>query len=186
MSYLKPLLLILFLISCEDRKSSLVSEKKLLKKPKIEVTLENYKSLTKEDWLKVLTPEEYRIIWEKGTEPSYTARELLDEKREGIFFSKALKIPLFITAHKYSSGTGWPSFYNVIKEENLTYETDYLLGYGRKEVMSSAKEHLGHVFSDGPIDKGGLRYCINGASLVFVPYEKLPEEYKKLHNDARK
>ena len=84
---------------------------------------------------------------------------------------------LFSSLDKYDSGCGWPAFTRPISEDALTESTDTTFGMIRTEVRSSgADSHLGHVFPDGPIDKGGLRYCINSAALRFVPYDKLAEE----------
>ena len=168
-------------LSCIEEKKSYNTEKSGI----IVVNKDNYKKLSKDDWLKILSPEEYNIIWEKGTEKAHTGK-LLKEEREGIFFSKALKLPIFATKHKFNSGTGWPSFVKPLVKENIKHKKDFKFGWIRTEVLTKYDEHLGHVFKDGPKDRGGLRYCLNSASLTFVPYDDLSEEHKKLYNDAER
>lgn len=128
---------------------------------------------TAEEWKAQLSEKEYYVIREKGTERAFTG-ELLEEKRSGTFTCKACQLPLFGSDTKFKSGTGWPSFYAPITEENIASETDYLIGYARTEVMCARCEgHLGHVFEDGP-EPTGLRYCINSVSIDFVPATKEP------------
>lgn len=115
-----------------------------------------------------LTPEQRYIIEEKGTEAPFTS-ELLKEKRAGTYYAVDTKEPVFRSEDKFDSGTGWPSFTKPVNPDVVEEHTDTTLGMTRTEVTSSEGGHLGHVFTDGPTDKGGLRYCINGDALYFVP-----------------
>lgn len=115
-------------------------------------------------WKAELRPEEYRIIRQKGTERPFTG-EYVNEKAEGVYCCRACGIPLFSSETKYDSGTGWPSFYDTVADENVREENDHSYGMRRTEVVCAACDaHLGHVFSDGP-EPTGLRYCINSVSL---------------------
>jgi peptide-methionine (R)-S-oxide reductase len=116
-----------------------------------------------------LTPEQYRVLRKNGTERAGTS-PLDGEKRAGVYHCAGCEKPLFSSAHKYDSRTGWPSFYEPL-ENAIGESTDYLLGYPRTEVhCRRCGGHMGHVFPDGP-PPTGLRYCINGVSLKFVPAE---------------
>jgi len=120
-----------------------------------------------EDWRKTLTPEQYRILREHGTEPRGSS-PLNNEKRTGTFICAACGQPLFSSTTKFESGTGWPSFTEPIAGSVAT-DTDSSHGMVRTEVHCARCEgHLGHVFPDGP-DPTGLRYCMNGAALRFDP-----------------
>jgi peptide-methionine (R)-S-oxide reductase len=120
-----------------------------------------------------LTEEQRYILEEKGTEVPFTS-ELLKEKRPGTYYAADTKEPVFRSEDKFDSGTGWPSFTKPINPEAVEENTDESHGMTRTEVTSTEGGHLGHVFTDGPADKGGLRYCINGDALYFVPDN--PEE----------
>jgi peptide-methionine (R)-S-oxide reductase len=121
------------------------------------------------EWKKKLTPNQYRILRQKGTEAPFTG-ELLNEKRKGLFVCAACGNELFSSDTKFESGSGWPSFYDVAKSDAVKLEDDNSLGDHRVEVICrNCGGHLGHVFEDGPKDKTGKRYCINSVSLDFKP-----------------
>lgn len=125
---------------------------------------------------KALSPLQYKVTQEEGTEKPYT-NKYWDNKAEGIYVDIVSGEPLFSSTDKFKSGTGWPSFTQPIKNMGLIEKTDRILFYSRTEVRSpKADSHLGHVFDDGPKDKGGLRYCVNSASLKFVPKGDLQME----------
>ena len=123
-----------------------------------------------------LTPEQYRITQESGTERPGTG-EYLYNKEPGIYVDIVSGEPLFASSDKYESHCGWPSFTKPIEPANVAELTDMSHGMVRTEVRSAhGDSHLGHVFPDGPIDRGGLRYCINSASLRFIPKDRMEAE----------
>ena len=123
-----------------------------------------------------LTPEQYRVTQQSGTERPGTG-ELLYNKKPGIYVDIVSGEPLFASSDKFESGCGWPSFTKPIEPSNVAELRDATHGMIRTEVRSThGDSHLGHVFEDGPVDRGGLRYCINSASLRFVPLERMEAE----------
>lgn len=129
-----------------------------------------------QDALSRLTPEQYRVTQENGTERPYTG-EYDDHFEPGLYVDIVSGEPLFASSAKFNSGCGWPAFSKPIVPANVAELRDITHGMVRVEVRSAhGDSHLGHVFNDGPRDMGGLRYCINSASLRFVPKEDMVAE----------
>ena len=129
-----------------------------------------------EDKISNLTAEQFRVTQQNGTEHPGTG-ELLNNTSPGIYVDVVSGEPLFASSAKYESGCGWPSFTKAIDPVNINEISDTTLGMTRTEVRSThGDSHLGHVFPDGPKDKGGLRYCINSASLRFVPKDEMTNQ----------
>ncbi len=122
---------------------------------------------SEKDWEKELTPQQYHVLRKKGTERPFTG-EYVHNKEDGVYACAACGQPLFASDTKFESGSGWPSFWDVIEQGNVELKPDHSHFMVRTEVVcSKCGGHLGHVFDDGPRDKTGLRYCINSASLDF-------------------
>ena len=135
-----------------------------------------------------LTPEQYQVTQEKGTEPAFR-NEYWNNKEPGIYVDVVSGEPLFASINKFDSRTGWPSFTVPIDKANVVEHSDRSWGMTRTEVRSAhGDSHLGHVFPDGPPAEGGLRYCINSAALRFVPLDDLEKEgygdYRRLFEDG--
>ena len=122
---------------------------------------------------KSLSPLQFKVTQKDGTERAFS-NEYWDNKKEGIYVDIVSGEPLFSSKDKYKSGTGWPSFTAPLVASNVVEKDDFSLFGKRTEVRSkNADSHLGHVFDDGPADKGGLRYCMNSASMKFIPKDQL-------------
>lgn len=138
------------------------------------------------DAIAKLSPEQYRVTQQNGTERPGTG-EYLDNKAPGIYVDVVSGEPLFASSDKYESGCGWPSFTRPIEPAHVSELKDASLGMLRTEVRSAQGDsHLGHVFPDGPKAQGGLRYCINSASLRFVPRERMAQEGYEAYLDQVK
>lgn len=168
-SALLPLLLapaLLLAVSASAADPAPASDKEKPKEPA---------KVTKEELKAKLTPTQYKVACEGGTEPAFR-NAYWDNHDPGIYVDVISGEPLFASVDKFDSGTGWPSFTKSLKKEAIVEKKDESYGMVRTEVRSSKGDaHLGHVFNDGPPDKGGMRYCINSASLKFIPVAKLKE-----------
>jgi peptide methionine sulfoxide reductase msrA/msrB len=135
--------------------------------------MNNFKKPDAAELKKKLTAEQFAVTQEAATEPAFH-NEFWDNHKPGIYVDIVSGKPLFSSLDKFDSGCGWPSFSSPLNSTDVVEHTDNSYGMSRTEVRSTvADSHLGHVFDDGPADKGGLRYCINSASLKFIPVEEM-------------
>jgi methionine-R-sulfoxide reductase len=135
--------------------------------------MDTYQKPNAEELKRKLTPTQYRVTQESGTEPAFR-NEFWDHKKAGIYVDIVSGEPLFSSLDKYDSGCGWPSFTRPLAGTEIVEREDRTHGMERIEVRSrTADSHLGHIFEDGPKAEGGLRYCINSASLRFIPVEEM-------------
>jgi len=126
---------------------------------------------TNDEWKKLLSPAEYYVLREAGTERAFTS-EFNNNHKKGTYVCAACNTPLYESEYKFDSGTGWPSFDRAVKE-NVELDVDYKIGYARTELKcNTCGGHLGHSFNDGPKNTTGERHCINGVALKFVPETK--------------
>ena len=151
------IIILIFSLSC----STNAQEKKVKK--------ENYSiRKTATEWKNILSPLQYNVLRESGTERAFS-HPYNDNKSEGIYVCAACKTPLYLSKYKYDSRSGWPSFDRAIKK-NVELDVDYDIGTARTELKcNTCGGHLGHSFEDGPRETTGIRHCINGAALKFVP-----------------
>lgn len=140
------------------------------------VEQDKYNKLSDEEIKKKLTKKQYEVTKKNSTEAPFK-NEYWNEKEKGIYVDIVTGIPLFVSSNKYDSGCGWPSFTKPIDKDVIEHKRDKSFGMERTEVRSkNSNSHLGHVFTDGPTDEGGLRYCINSASLRFIPVSEMAKE----------
>lgn len=139
--------------------------------------MENAKTFRRSaDAVARLTPEQYRVTQEAGTERPFTG-DYVDNKEPGIYVDVVSGEPLFASADKFDSGSGWPSFTRPINDDHVVEKVDDGHGMRRVEVRSrDGDSHLGHVFPDGPQHETGMRFCINSAALRFIPQESMEED----------
>lgn len=136
----------------------------------------DYHTRDRQEVEKELTELQKKVTKESGTEMPFR-NTYFDNEKEGIYVDLYTGEALFCSLDKYDAGCGWPSFTKPIEKKSLKEKSDYTLGMHRVEVRSgSSDSHLGHLFDDGPREKGGLRYCMNSAAMHFIPKEKMKEE----------
>lgn len=129
-------------------------------------------SKTQQQWRELLTPQEFHILREAGTERPYTG-ELLNEGREGVYSCRACEAELFRSTTKFDANCGWPSFYQPHENDAVQLRQDHSLGMVRTEVLcANCGSHLGHIFDDAPQTPTGDRYCMNSVALSFAPHSE--------------
>lgn len=157
MNKLGIILTFIFLVSCQSKAQESKKEKATYKVTK-----------TDAEWKKQLPEMSYYVLRRAGTEPAFN-NEYNDNKKSGTYVCRGCNTPLYLSKHKYDSGSGWPAFDRAI-DKNVAYDVDYKIGYQRKEVhCATCGGHLGHVFKDGPRETTGVRHCINSAAMKFIP-----------------
>ena len=163
MKKILSIFILALLVSCQS---------KAQEKDKKEEQKKEYKvSKTEAEWKKLLTPDEFYVLREAGTERAFTS-PLNKNYEKGTYVCAGCKTPLYESEHKFDSGTGWPSFDRAVKG-NIEYDVDYKIGYARTELKcNTCGGHLGHVFDDGPKETTGKRHCINGVALDFITEKK--------------
>jgi len=166
---MKPLFLILSigLFACSNAQQP--AAKKLSSTPMPGDTAWTAKvTKSNEEWKKILTPDQYHITREEGTESPFTKGNFNDNHEKGMYYCVSCNNPLFSSLKKFDSGTGWPSFWQAYASKSIKKSSDASLGMQRDEIScQKCGAHLGHVFNDGP-KPTGLRYCMDGLALLFV------------------
>ncbi len=151
-------------------------EKEALEKKQEDKNSKSYQKMSKEEALKTLTKEQYEVTQNAATERPFT-NKYYNFFEKGIYVDVVSREPLFLSKDKFETDCGWPAFSKPINEDSVVESKDFSYGMIRTEVKSKdGNSHLGHVFDDGPKELGSLRYCINSASLLFIPYSKMKEE----------
>jgi|TARA_R110001592_G_scaffold7066_7_gene39888 peptide-methionine (R)-S-oxide reductase len=157
MKKLASIFVLLLMISCVGNAQNSSKEKKTYKVEK-----------TATEWKKLLSPAQYYVLREAGTERAYSS-DFNDNHKKGVYVCAACKTALYKSEYKFDSGSGWPSF-DRAEKGNVELDVDYKIGYARTELKcNTCGGHLGHSFDDGPRETTGKRHCINGAALEFVP-----------------